>query len=150
VYWSQSFPIGVAVLYRNYHHSEPIAEDERLAVEAFLQAQLQPLRAALQQYPAEVLVGASGTFDVLEALLVNEKPHPLHARLDASFFSPFYHQMLQTRLEDRLQIKGIPSARAAMLIVALILVDQVMQIAHSREIIISAYAMKEGMLVEML
>jgi exopolyphosphatase/pppGpp-phosphohydrolase len=44
----------------------------------------------------------------------------------------------------------MPRARAAMLSVALILVDEVLKMANTEEIIVSAFAMKEGMLSELM
>jgi exopolyphosphatase/guanosine-5'-triphosphate,3'-diphosphate pyrophosphatase len=74
VYWAQSFPVGVAVLYERFHKNEPISEAEQMALKAFLKEQLRPLGNALDRYPCQDLLGASGTFDVLEDILVEEKP----------------------------------------------------------------------------
>ncbi|MFN7120286.1 MAG: phosphatase [Saprospiraceae bacterium] len=150
VYWAQSFPIGVAVLFKNFHHSDPIAPEEIAATRRFLQAQLQPLQAALQRYPTHTLVGASGTFDVLENILVSNKTHPHHSFLDARAFPAFYDAVVHLTLQERLEMEGMPAIRADMIVVALILVDVVMQLAAIEQIVISAFAMKEGMLYEMM
>lgn len=150
VYWAESFPIGVAVLFKNFHHSDPIAPQEIKATAQFLSEQLQSLKNALAQYPTHTLVGASGTFDVIENILVNNKTHPYHSYLDASAFPDFYNQIVHKSLAERLNMEGMPAIRADMIVVALILVDVVIKIADIQQIVISAFAMKEGMLHEMM
>lgn len=150
VYWAQSFPIGVAVLFKNFHHSDPIAPSEVEATRAFLHEHLQPLQTALAAYPTNTLVGASGTFDVMENILVKNKTHPHHSFLAARAFPDFFAQLLRTTYEERLQMQGMPEIRADMIVVALVLVDVVIQLANIQTIIISEYAMKEGMLYEMM
>ncbi len=150
VYWAQSFPIGVAILLKNFHHSDPIATQEVQAVQQFLEEKLTPLQAALAQYPTHTLVGASGTFDVLENILVKNKMHPHHSYLNANAFPDFYDKVVKMTLQERLNLEGMPSIRADMIVVALILVDHVIKTARTQQIIISAFALKEGMLYEMM
>lgn len=150
VFWAQSFPIGVAVLFRNFHHSDPISPSEIQAVENYLENILAPLFQALSRFPTQVLVGASGTFDVLEDFLVREKAHPAHSRLDPELFFPFYHQVVPTTLQQRRAIAGMPADRVDMIVVALVLVDFILKKLSCREILISNYAMKEGMLEELI
>jgi len=150
VYWAQSFPIGVAVLFNNFHRSDPISPAEISATQTFVQQQLQPLQTALTRYPAHTLVGASGTFDVMENMLVHNKIHPHHSYLNASAFPDFYNKIVNSTLQERLNMEGMPAIRADMIVVALILVDVVIKIARIRQIVISAFAMKEGMLYEMI
>lgn len=150
VYWAESFPIGVAVLLKNFHHSDPIASQEIKATRQFLHQQLIPLKTALSHYPTHTLVGASGTFDVLENILVNNKTHPHHSFLNVTAFPDFYNKVVNMTLEERLNLEGMPAIRADMIVVALILVDVVIQFADIQQIVISAFAMKEGMLYEMM
>ncbi len=152
VYWSHSFPIGVAILFKRFHQSDPIAPDEIAAVQTFLNQHLAPLRQALLQFPVRHLVGASGTFDVLENILVDHKTHPHHAILDVAKFPDFYQTIRHSTLQERLNMQGMPAIRADMIVVALILIDFVLKLSPTpiEQIIISSFAMKEGMLYEMM
>ena len=150
IYWAQSFPIGVAVLFNRFHHSSPIKKEEITMVEDFLKDHLSPLEAALRQFPCRKLVGASGTFDVLEALVVKEKDNPIYSHFDAQLFFPLYEELIQTSLEERYEMESIPASRAEMIIVAVILIKYVLELGQIPFISVSAYAMKEGILVEML
>lgn len=150
IHWAQSFPIGVAVLFKQFHQNNPISQAEIDATISFLSAKLSPLVAAIQKYPVHSLVGASGTFDVLENILVAEKPHPAYATIDKAAFFPLYQQFLQTTVEERLAMEGVPASRADMIIVALILIDYVLKLDQIPQIEVSAYAMKEGMIKELI
>ncbi|MCB9284835.1 MAG: phosphatase [Lewinellaceae bacterium] len=150
VFWAKSFPIGVAVLYKDFHRSDPISVLEMEEVREHLAAVLVPLREAIQRFPAEVLIGASGTFDVLEDVLAREKPFPNYGRFAVDRFYPFFRKLLPTTLAQRLAMPEVPPERADMIIVALVLVDYVLNLAPFREILVSHYAMKEGMLVELM
>jgi len=150
IHWAQSFPIGVAVLFNRFHKSDPIKNSEIQKLQNFLKEELAPLFSALGNFPAYHLVGASGTFDVLENILANTKINTLSAQIPAGLFRPFYEQLLKTTLEERLTMSKIPPKRVDLIIVALILIDFIIQQAHIDEIIVSSYAMKEGMLLEMM
>ncbi len=150
VYWASSFSVGVAILWKKFHHSDPITEAEIKATNQFLQRELEPLQAALQQHPVRTLVGASGTFDVLENILVRRKDHPNHSHMEAHEFPAFYNQIIRTTLAERLSMAGMPAERADMIVVALILLNYVLVSAGIESVIISAFAMKEGVLAELM
>ncbi|NUQ25958.1 MAG: exopolyphosphatase [Saprospiraceae bacterium] len=146
--WSQSFPVGVAVLYHHYHHHEPILASEVAAVQHFLDQQLAPLHQALSRHPVQQLIGAAGTFDVLESLLATSKPTPNSAVIPLAGFFPLYYQLLNASVEGRHHMEGIPEDRADMIVVAMILIDYVLRMADIRQLTVSSFALKEGMLVE--
>lgn len=148
VFWAQSFPVGVAVLFNDFHKNEPITEQEITNIWQFLDKTLAPLKTALHMHKVDALVGASGTFDVLEAMLVEMKSHPLHAILDAKDFYPIYKKIVSVNLEERLKINKLPTQRAQLIVVALVLIDYVLNLIEVEKIIVSMYAMKEGMLSE--
>lgn len=149
VYWAQSFPVGVSVLRQKFHQKEPVSAAEISNITTHLDEVLQPLKNTLKDYSVSNLIGASGTFDVLEMMLAKEKQSDLSTEMDAANFYPLYKKFLQTTLEERLKMPNLPNERADMIIVALILIDYVLKLAQIEKITVSAYAMKEGMLAEM-
>lgn len=150
VLWAQSFPVGVAVLYKNFHRHEPIRLEEIEAIHGFLRLQLAPLLDALGRFPTWCLVGASGTFDVMQFFLGEEKAHLLNATIPAEKFFPFYGEIVKMDDRQRRSMQGMPLDRVDMIVVALILIEVVLVMAGIRQITVSAYAMKEGMLYEMM
>jgi len=149
IFWAQSFPIGVSVLKNKFHNTEPISKEEIGDIGKHLDETLGPLKIALKDYPVNNLIGASGTFDVLELMLVQKKLSEVHSEVRASDFDPLYQKLLKTTLDERLQMSNLPNDRADMIIVALVLIDYILKLARIEKITVSAYAMKEGMLSEM-
>jgi exopolyphosphatase/guanosine-5'-triphosphate,3'-diphosphate pyrophosphatase len=150
VIWAQSFPIGVSVLFREFHKSDPIASDEIDAVEKHLEITLQPLFETLKKNQTPLLIGASGTFDVLDMLLSKQRPSDVHSIVEVQDFFPLYHSFLDSTLSHRLKMQKLPESRAEMIIVALILINLILQKANTQRISVSAYALKEGILQEMI
>lgn len=147
VYWSESFPIGVAVLHKQFHTTDPIPLVQQGLLRAFLAQALQPLVEQLLHHPVRELVGASGTFDVLETYLIDPSGPTL---LNAASIAPFRDRLLAMPIAERLLMEEMPPARAEMLPVALILLDVVIALAGIELVRVSPYAMKEGALAEMV
>ncbi len=145
--WARSFPVGVAVLYRRFHRHEPLLAAESLAIRGFLDEHLQPLRALLDENPVVHLIGAAGTFDVLANILSVGRIRARSWSIDLSGFESLYSRLLAATGEERHTMDGIPADRADMIVVALVLVDYILREFGIRQLTVSAYSMKEGMLV---
>ncbi|MEO7174554.1 MAG: hypothetical protein ABIV51_01945 [Saprospiraceae bacterium] len=146
VHWSHSFPIGVSVLHHAYHHSDPISEYDQLKLEAYLTETLDPLSLQLKRQACKILVGSSGTFDtildLLHVPLQNES-----ANLKPADFYPIHDWILTSILSQREAKKEIPEERVEYIVVAVVLIRQVLHMMAAKSIIISNYAMKEGILL---
>ena len=105
---------------------------------------------ALIQYPTSYLVGASGTFDVLEFILAKDQNFDNHAFVQVKDFAPLYQLLLNSTTEERFAMKEVPDTRADMIVVAIILIHFILRKAKIEEIIISNFAMKEGVLAELM
>ena len=149
VHWRQSFPIGVAVLQRKFHHSDPIDEGEIRALDEYLTRTLVPLRDILREYPTGHLVGAAGTFDVLAELLRDEsgEAHPTSHRLNLAGLEDLHFRLIASTLEERLDMDGVPVERVDLIVVAMLLIRFIMELAKVDRITVSDYAMKEGILL---
>ena len=150
VHWAQSFPVGVAVLQRKFHHSDPIRQREVNALRRFLQQELKQLFPILESYPIHELVGASGTFEVLEELLPPDGVISLYTSFFSSSFYPFFQSILATTHQERLAMEKLPESRADMFVVAMLLLEFILRKTGAHRITVSKYAMKEGILWEML
>lgn len=150
IYWAQSFPVGVAVLYREFHHQEPISPVEMKAIEDFLYLQLSPLRSILAQYPIRHMVGAAGTFDVIADQLGGSLDNELSYHVPLDQFHLFFEKVLSSTRQQRYAMPEIPDDRADMIVVALILVEVVLKMAGINKMSVSTYSMKEGMLAELI
>lgn len=150
VFWAQSFPIGVAVLHRNFHQKDPITTQAKAVLESFLEETLAPLKSALKKYPCHELAGASGTFDVLENMLSEDRCGPHCAEIAAQKLQSISNEIIDNALPERLLIPGLPKERADLIVVALLLIEYICKLAKIDTIYVSAFAMKEGMIAELM
>ena len=149
VHWQQSFPIGVSVLFRDFHHSDPIAAAEIGRLHQFLGKALEALWQALEQFPCPTLIGASGTFDVIDIFLLDPATKPeLYGHLAPGDFEPLRDMLTRSTLAERRAMAQLPDERVEMVVVAMVLIQHVLEKANIRDIFTSTYAMKEGMLAE--
>ena len=156
IHWKQSFPVGASVLKQKFHHHEPISTSEINALNNFLTEKLQPLITQLSNFSINHLVGASGSFDTFAAMVAhqfysfNALEGKTSFEIPLQNFHAIYQQLIQNNLQQRLEMKGMISFRAEMITVAAILADFVIQKFNIQQITQSAYALKEGVLWNIL
>ncbi len=149
--WQQSFPVGVAVLFRHFQHSDPITHKEIAAVEQHLDTALAELWQTLARYPVPTLIGAAGAFDTIDHLLLDPAAkHPLYGHVTVAEFEKLCEHILQTTLAEREQMEHLAPERRTMIVVGFILIRRLIRRGNMREIFTSVYSMKEGMLAEMI
>jgi len=147
--WSKSYNIGVGVLHSQFHNSEPISDKEIQALAGFLKNELQEFSRKAQGLEIENLIGASGSFEVVESM--NGKsiaPHQTSA-VSLEEYKRVSKQLQAANYEERSQMPGLPPSRVKLIVVAMILIDVVIEIVNPRKVLISPYALKEGLLSEL-
>ena len=156
IFWKQSFEIGAQRLLDKFFPdpsgvfpAEAVAAEQR-----YLNTVLEPLIEAVRRYRPVGLVGASGSFDSLADMqggqLRPEADLPPYTELALSSFQASYRHLLAGNHAQRAALPGIMPMRANMLVVASVLIDYVLGITEITRIRASAYALKEGLLAEML
>lgn len=150
--WKQSFEIGGQRLMDQFFTADPIPSSTINRMDDYFREKLLPLANACHQYSPEVLVGSSGSFDTLNNMYHFETTgkgtpenqvgfeYPLEAFIRA------YEQFLTKNRDERMAIPGMVELRVDMIVVASCLIRYLIQNFNLREIKISKYAMKEGIL----
>ena len=153
IFWAQSFNIGAAVLYDMFRPSDPIEEStiERMRME--LGDLLAPLWAAAERFPSHVLVGASGTFDVIGAM--HNPTRRRHAKayepIPSEFFlNEVYDKLIYSSYEQRLSMHDLPHTRAKLIVGVVVLIRLVIERLKLPTLAISDYALREGAAWEIL
>jgi len=157
IFWKQSFEIGAQRLLDLFLRHDPLTPEDVRAEQDYLASTLTPLTAAVQHYRPVDLVGASGSFDTLGDLQaarvgVNRAEHPLPPETEITLdsFYESYNLLLTLDRTGRLDLPGMTPLRADMIVVACVLVDFVLKTYGFTRIRASAYALKEGLLTEVL
>ena len=156
IFWKQSFEIGAQRLLDQFFPdpSGVMPADAVRAEQEFLTQVLAPLSAAIAEFGPMALVGASGSFDSLGDLqgghVRAESDLPPATLLHKPAFERSYQQLLTLDHAGRLALPGMFPMRADMLVVASVLLDLVLKMSGITDITASAYALKEGLLSELL
>lgn len=147
--WAKSFEIGVAILYHLFNQEDPIPESSKLALDKFLEDQLQPLLNTLRNYTISGLLGASGSFEVLEGMVEDKEIFSTYSLLEVSHFNKLCELIIQLSYEERLALDKLPANRANLVVSAFLLMRFVLDKSKAPFIYVSKYALKEGMISEM-
>jgi exopolyphosphatase / guanosine-5'-triphosphate,3'-diphosphate pyrophosphatase len=156
IYWKQSYNLGMARLLEKFNPSDPINPDEIRALEIYLNQELQSLFNAVQIYEPIHLIGASGSFETFFALLANMYPDKYKAKNNPAaeiYFEDFHnlHQKLVlSTIEERRDMPGMEAVRVEMIVLASIFVNFTLKQCNLDKIYQSDYALKEGIIAEML
>lgn len=147
----KSFPVGVMVLYNGFHHSDPINKRDMLSLYQFLEKELQELVSFLKTVKGPLnLIGASGSYEVLQNVLEGEIKRESTSTFSSDQFDTLLQEILPLNLEERLRYPGIPEQRTKLIVVAFLLIDFILKQTSFNSIIVSPYALKEGLIAEML
>ena len=147
IFWSKSFPLGISILYNYFHKKDPISEDEIDKLLQFLDESLLDLMDILRVHKVDHLVGASGTFDVLEDFLSDMSIKNKYAStVSVAYVFPVLDEIIKKSLAERLEYKEIPETRAEMIVAAMVLIKFILTAGNFSSLTYSSFAMKEGIL----
>ncbi|WP_425392526.1 exopolyphosphatase [Ekhidna sp.] len=154
-YWLRSFEVGGQRLVEKFHRADPITSNEIADLHAFFDAELQPLVEACKEHQPSTLIGCSGTFDTLSDIYCEEKgierdPKATEYLFGKNVFNSIYEDLISKSREERLKIPGMIEMRVDMIVVACVLIDYIVEKLSLTNIRISAYALKEGILYNVL
>lgn len=154
-YWMKSFEIGGQRLIEHFHKSDPITKKEIENLNQYFEDQLSLLFEACTIHQPRTLIGCSGTFDTLsdiycehQGIIRNSKESEYPLPIDE--FQTIYADLLQKNRDDRLKIPGMIEMRVDMIIVATILIDFILTKLSINKIRVSAFALKEGILFNVI
>lgn len=157
IYWKRSFEIGAQRLMDQFFTSDPIPAESIVAEKTYLTEKLQPLTEAVNTYKPTILVGSSGTFDTLcdiDALrkgdTTRQQSIPPASGISIADYYTIHEELLRKNHKERLAIPGMLEMRVDMIVLASIAVDFVLEKYNLQEIRVSSYALKEGVLQQML
>ena len=138
-----------------FHKHDPMVQEDKVALIEYLESNLQELFEACSQFSPKTLIGSSGTFDTLSDIYslkanVEREKDATEYPLTIDAFMEIYHEMIIKGREERLAIPGMIPLRVDMIVVACELVNYIIHKLELTNIRVSAYALKEGVLLNTL
>lgn len=156
VKWKHSFNLGVSRLLDKFQPSNPITPKEISQVEAYLNEELQLLFNSVKHYNVSRLVGSSGSFDTLAAIIAG-KFHPhFDAYKSTSFeieipkFKELHQILMQSTIDERKVMHGMDMQRVELIILGSIFINFVVDKLALTHITQVAFALKEGAIFQLL
>lgn len=152
VKWKYSFNIGVARIIDQFNPSNPIKNEEVEAIKNYLEKNLEPLFEAVKKYPVKNLVGCSGSFETLASMILYKNhDHDLPSSITSyefmhKDFINIYKTLLNSTEEERYEMKGLPASRVDSIVSAAIYIDFISKKLNITRLILSLYAIKEGVI----
>jgi len=156
IVWKESYNLGVARLIEQFTPSDPIKQDEIDKIEKLLSSKLPTLLEAVNRFPVSSVVGSSGSFDTIAAIIA-KKEFPL---LDLSKITSlklnidqikWVHELLVTsRSEFRRTIPGMDRDRVFNIVPASVIVQWVLNRVKPQEVWQCSFALKEGAILQII
>ena len=157
IFWKHSFNLGMARMLELFPPSDPITDKEISELENYFDKELKELYSAVNESSPVTLIGASGSFETFFALLNHSMPdkypcliaEPSH-KIDLADFFSLHEKLLKSTIEERNKMPGMEQVRVEMIIFATVFVNLVLRKCNIKTLIQSDYALKEGVIAEML
>ncbi len=158
IYWKKSYPLGIARLLERFKPSDPITIDEIEFILNYLEEKLTDLFEQARRHQIKILVGASGSFETIvsmiradhEELHIPEGLVPESYSIDLVDFENLYQKLINSTLKERKQMRGLEAMRLDSIVLATLLVKFIIQKLKIKQVLLSSFALKEGVIYELL
>ncbi len=156
VLWKHSFDLGMARLLDHFQPNDPITQDEIKAVEAYVKPELKLLYEAMEKYPTRTLIGSSGSFDTISAMIAAVHHPHMDMKKVSTYHVPLNYAkelhdiFMQSTLEERKKMKRMDLHRVEMIVLASIFINFIVEEFNIEEIWQCGFALKEGAIYQML
>lgn len=150
MHYSKSFPIGISVLYNKFQNSDPLSDESIEKIQSWLKAQLKDLSVYLKTVKVDALVGSAGSFEVLSSILEASLQKKINERFTKEEFEQIYKEIFPLSQEERLSYPGIVKERVLLIPIAMVLINHILNEYAIQEILVSPYALKEGVISDFI
>lgn len=156
IFWQQSYPLGASRLIEWLTPSDPITPNEITKLKNRLRPAMQDLFVACKAHRVSSLVGTSGSFevvaDMISILLRNQAPDAdrTYYQLNIEEYKQIRNLILKASSAERIKMPGMHSIRVNLIVIAIVLIDLVVEECDIRQMAQSAYALNEGILFNVI
>lgn len=155
IFWMKSFEIGAQRLLEKYQKHDPITPQEIKELDNCFEKSLQELFTAIEIYKPLTLAGSSGTFDTLSDIYciqnsIVQSEGAKETPLTIFSFYLSYKEFISKNRNERLLIPGMIEMRVDMIVVACCLIRHLLEKHAFKNIRVSSYSLKEGVLADLL
>ncbi len=151
----ESRKIGVARMCERFVFTDPIARHDIKMLEQFFSAEMVTAVAKASRLKVTRAIASSGTAQNIARMICSMNGSVNKTSLNNSLFTRKEFQALYTALiplnsAERRKFTGLDANRVDLIVPGMILVDMIFRIFNLNEIVVSDYALREGMVLHYL
>lgn len=156
IFWKKSYKLGAARLLEEFQPNDPICLDDVNAIEKHFENSLVDMIEMAETYEVECLIGSSGSFDTLAEMISCKKGNCAAWKTEKYFdFDMHEYNQIQrliytSTMEERLKMEGLVPMRADMIVIAVVMINFVLNRLTIHDLRLSSYALKEGLIDTLL
>jgi exopolyphosphatase / guanosine-5'-triphosphate,3'-diphosphate pyrophosphatase len=148
--WAESYKLGVNVLHNLFHHQEPISHESKVALKAHIRQVAAAFIDQVYLAPIHTFIGSSGSFEVFESMNGMPTYKDQVNVITLSNARDIIDRIVPYDRTQREQIEGLPKVRAKLIVVGMLLVEEILDLVKPHRMIVTPYALKEGVLTKYL
>ncbi|MDR9399636.1 MAG: hypothetical protein RI562_11295 [Salibacter sp.] len=148
VFWQNSYDLGITRLREKFNIPDKIEKIDRENLEFFLDQTTNELFESLAQYPANTLIGASGSFEAFAKMIEAQKENAFDEKASSyefgDEFQPLIDALIGSDREKRESWPGLEEMRIDTIHIAACLVRYLLDKKTFEHHWLSQFALKEG------
>ena len=142
-----SYNIGISELRHRFPHRDPIDQLEIARIYDYLDFILEEFLDKSMKVGISTLIGSSGPFEIIESMAQAKSYEPINR----DKIQEIADNILSQPLSGRLSMPGMPDRRADLSVESLLIINYLLdRILSIKCALISPYALKEGVISEMI
>ena len=156
IIWKQSYELGVTRLLEKHKPSDPILPEEIEIIKSHLSKNITELFEMMKEENVSTLIGSSGSFDTFSDLISYQRNTYERDTLlstlsfDLDTLESVLNNLIATTISDRQGMPGMAPIRANIIHMSAIFVLLILERCQIKEVKLSRYALKEGVLFDVL
>jgi len=152
VLWKKSYLLGISRVLQMLEPNDPVQPADLKNLDQLFEKELVELMANCEKFGVKTMIGSSGSFDSFIEMLWTK--HGLERKasdvesleFDLDELSELHHKLITSDYDSRKAIPGLVEMRVDTIHLASHMVQWVMQKCSLERLLLSSYALKEGVL----
>jgi len=154
--WKDSYNIGTARILEQFKPSDPITDKEVAKIKEYISTKSKSLFEAVEKFPIYKVVGSSGSFDTLAAMIA-KKEYPLlditkiiNFKMSREYLSDLHELLKNSDSHTRRAMPGMDPARVENIVPASIMIQTILAHVKPEEVWQCSFALKEGAIQQII
>jgi exopolyphosphatase/guanosine-5'-triphosphate,3'-diphosphate pyrophosphatase len=146
--YKKSYNIGAARLMQRFFKSDPISEEDKLAIINYLAEELKALKVICKEFCPQTLIGSAGAFETFAVMLTPalDIKNISSTDIDLRDYNKLANRLITATHKERTFMKGLIPLRVDMIVMASILTNYILNELDIKAIKLSTYDLKMGVL----